>query len=107
MYEEIATSKKKSYHTIKRTAECYRFMDDNLKSAEWYRNVVNNEDVIAKDYYDYAQVLKKTGNYTVADENLEIYISKFVSLQVADPEFYDSLIEDSANYKVSSLSFNT
>lgn len=76
LYEDLAKRSKATSYQIRRTAECYRELD-NFKNAEtWYEKLVASPDVTADDYYHYAQTLKSNEKYREANVQMEKFLEK-------------------------------
>lgn len=108
IYEDISSDKGKDYHSLKRTAECYRFMNDIVKAELWYKSVIEFGTNIPKDYYNYSQLLKSNGKYELSDVNMKLFYQKagkgtFTSV----PNFYEKLKQDSIYFMVNSVDCNS
>lgn len=94
-------------------AESYSKTDQNILAADTYKGIVTrSEGVVNEDYYDYAMVLKSTGNYAES----KVWMDKF---QQGDPtdlraQSYaahqsdlNKLTTHNADNKVECLEFNS
>jgi outer membrane protein OmpA-like peptidoglycan-associated protein len=108
VYEDIASGKGKDYHSLKRTAECYRLMNDISSAVFWYNEVIVFGTNIPKDYYYYAQLLKSSAEYKLSDDNMKLFYEKagkgtFTSV----PNFYEKLKQDSIYFMVNTVECNS
>ncbi len=71
LYEDLAKKSKPDIHAVRRTAECYRLIDDNKNAEIWYSKLVQNPGVQPEDYYYYGQMLKSNEKYKEANVQME------------------------------------
>jgi outer membrane protein OmpA-like peptidoglycan-associated protein len=108
VYEEIASSDKKDYHNLKRTADCHRLMNNTIEAEKWYALTVDFGTENPIDYYYLANAMKSNGNLTEVDNNLKIYAGLIgAEYEWNYSEFIAENKENALNFSVTNLAFNS
>ncbi len=72
-YLSLAKQNVSLNHVSRRLAECYFYMGEVDKSAEWYEKVMQQDDLQAEDLFRYAKMLRRQKKYNEADKIMERY----------------------------------
>ena len=93
LYEELIGSEVDSPKLKSKLAYSYLKMDNNEMAIKHYATMVESSEATTADYYNYAYVLKKVGNYTESDK----WMHKYSHSATAD--LRGKLFEGNPNYK--------
>ncbi len=109
MYAELANKEKATTDIIRKAADSYRLLNSPKDAEKWYTKLITKTDVIALDYYNYAQTLLLNGNYKEAD----VQMNKFYTLKaensigkrfvVAGNNYVSNLKKDSTKFTIKNL----
>ena len=109
-YKELASVKHPEPKNIRRTAECYHYLNNLENAGLYYEKLIKTDSANNNDLYNYSQVLKSLKNYTKANE----YIKKFqqsypiVSKKHKDYlNYFTALKNDSILYSVTNSDINS
>lgn len=107
------TIKEKSVDINRKLAISY-FKTEDFEQSEWhYTQVVNSNEVIVEDYFNYSQVLAMQENYPESVRWMTIYHEKKSTLEgttasiETDPEYYLDLIKEDNGYVVKNIQINS
>ncbi|AEA45327.1 OmpA family protein [Fluviicola taffensis] len=112
LYEELIGSEVDSPKLKSKLAYSYLKMDNYTKSVDYYSKMIESSEAKQDDYYNYAYVLKQTGNYPESDKWMNKY-SQSVTADVRSQLFlsntsYKSKIEkNQAFFSLENLALNT
>lgn len=97
---------------LRRLAECYLKLGRYTESEATYTNLVQRQDCLAEDFFDYAMILRTNDKYTDAD----IWMKKYADIASTDIRAISnisnlskvpSLRLDQGQFKIANLGLNT
>jgi outer membrane protein OmpA-like peptidoglycan-associated protein len=109
----LKTVKEKSIDINRKLAISYFKMEDFEQSEWYYTQVVNSNEVIVEDYFNYSQVLAMRENYPESVRWMTRYHERKSTLEgttasiEADPEYYLDLIKEDNGYVVKNIEINS
>jgi outer membrane protein OmpA-like peptidoglycan-associated protein len=108
MYEEISNGKKKTQHSLHRTAMCYAFLNKKEAAEKWYYELIQFGTDNPEVFYEYSKILRSNLKYIEADKNLNLYRlkSNLEPLVISD-NYYIELKKDSNLRIVTNENFNS
>lgn len=115
LYAEIVDHENTCYN-MKKLAECYRYLGDYKKAEYWYSHLMQHGTACSyddKDFFYYAMILKRNGNYDKADLLMDIFYTKdpenSVAIEHQDKvdDYYQLLKQDSTRFKVHHTGINS
>lgn len=108
LYQDLAESDKAKAYEIRRTAECYRLIEDYKNAEYWYATLVDHQMAKNDDYYHYAQTLKSNGNYDLANQMMQKVEHNSISkAHQQNSNYVQQLYAKNKNYTITSLSINS
>lgn len=111
-YEKAIKSTPNDCKILSKLADCYRRIGQTFKAEAWYYKVVNCSQPDPKDYYFYAEVLKKNSKYAEAEEWLKKYarssnVSPHTANQLNSAVYLEILKNNPKNATIFPLESNT
>lgn len=109
----LKSVKEKSVDINRKLAISYFKVEDYEESEWYYTQVVNSNEVIVDDYFNYSQVLAMRENYPESVRWMTIYHEKkstqegTVASVNSDPEYYLDLIKEDNGYVVKNIEINS
>jgi len=96
----------------RKLAEAYHNIDENEKSELAYSDFINNSDVLAEDYYNYASILRINGKYDESNTWMKKFQEKNptdlrAKSYVSNVSELTNLLKDQGKYKITFLDINT
>lgn len=73
IYEKLVDTKKPRVQDMERLAECYYRINDYTLAQNWYARVIDGGKFSDQSQLNYAETLKKNGNYAAAKEQFTQY----------------------------------
>jgi len=102
----------KNTYVIRRLSECYRSIGQTEEVEKWLKVLIDMNEQIPEDLYNYSMALKSNGKYDESDKALEEYATMRpedgrINLAQTILEYIDFLRKDSTRYEMETLPFNT
>jgi outer membrane protein OmpA-like peptidoglycan-associated protein/tetratricopeptide (TPR) repeat protein len=102
----------KNTYVIRRLADCYRSIGKTDEVEKWLKMLIDMNEQIPEDLFNYSMSLKANGKYDESDEALKEYATMRpedgrINLQQSLLDYIDFLLKDSARYEIETLPFNT
>ncbi len=109
----LKTIKEKSVDVNRKLAISYFKVEDFAQSEWYYTQVVNSNEVIVEDYFNYSQVLAMQENYPESVRWMTLYHEKKSTEEgttasvETNPEYYLDLIKEDNGYEVKNIQINS
>jgi outer membrane protein OmpA-like peptidoglycan-associated protein/tetratricopeptide (TPR) repeat protein len=102
----------KNTYVIRRLADCNRSIGRTEEVEKWLKMLIDMNEQIPEDLFNYSMSLKANGKYDESDEALKEYATMRpedgrINLQQSLLDYIDFLLKDSARYEIETLPFNT
>jgi len=112
LYEYCYQRDTANQYVVRRLAEANRNMGNSEADERWLKHIITSQTKDPVDIFNYAQALRSNGKYLLAEKWLKQYSllkpdDSRIVLQESTWEYVQSLMKDSANYKVFNTSINT
>ncbi len=104
-YQKLAESKNANEHVFTQLAESYYNVFDAENAAKWYAKATATGKADAETYYHYAQVLKVSGKYKEANNQMDIFAKLMpnddrAKAHLANPNYIPRLASNSKLFDV-------
>jgi outer membrane protein OmpA-like peptidoglycan-associated protein/tetratricopeptide (TPR) repeat protein len=99
-------------YVIRRLADCYRNIGKTEEVEKYLKMLIDMNEQIPEDLFNYSMSLKANGKYDESDQALKEYATMRpedgrINLQQSLLDYIDFLLKDSTRYEIHSLPFNT
>ncbi|CCB68564.1 OmpA family protein [Flavobacterium branchiophilum] len=110
-YLKLVDQEKADAYVYKQLAESYYNVFDAPEAVNWYAKAVTEKQP-AEVYYHYAQMLKATGKYELANKQMQEFAKLAPNDQrakafLADPNYLPKLASQQKSFDVQKLDFNS
>ena len=107
LYERVLKKSQGDFETMTKLADCYRLTNNTDKASDLYARIVDLPDIPPINKYYYAQTLLSKGEYQKAAEYFKKYQEVSRDPYVKSINNLSNYFKDSANYKITKVSFNS
>lgn len=76
IYEKLVDTKNPRLQDMERLAECYYLIDNYSLAQNWYARIISEGKFSDRSQLIYAEIMKITGNYSAAKEQLRQYATR-------------------------------